>query len=229
MTWQQFLEDVFLGDAETIETMQLLVGYASTGDKTAGIIVVCHGDGRNGRTTFFSALSLALGGALAFGFAQSLRPHAMRPNPEMLAFKAARLAVFSEPFFHGVTKEAETLKRFSSRDAIVARAPYIREPESFQNLATPFICCGGLPRSVRKDPSFIDRCVIVRFPASFADHPIGLLRKALPSGNILGDLRENVPAITTWIEEGAQIYREQGLNIPARFRSSDAFAAGGAA
>jgi hypothetical protein len=56
MNWLTFVNDIFLGDEELMQTMQLILGYAFTGDKTADIVVVAQGPGRNGKSLFFKTI-----------------------------------------------------------------------------------------------------------------------------------------------------------------------------
>ncbi len=54
MRWQNFLDDVFLGDRETIDFVQLLMGYIFSGDKELSLIPVFYGGPRGCKSTFIT-------------------------------------------------------------------------------------------------------------------------------------------------------------------------------
>lgn len=223
MNWQTFLNDVFLGDREIINFAQNVVGYASTGDMTAGVIVVCKGHGRNGRTLFFKALSLALGEQVSFCFPEMLsgsrRPD--RPSPDAMLLKGALLTVFEGADF--LTRvELPMLKQLSTDEEIVARAMWAKEPEKFRNTGTPFLVCGDLSLAVKGEQAFSSRLVFIPFPVRFMPglDASNTWKKAQRSDVVLAALAQDVDSIRSWIEEGARRYRENGLSIPERFRLS---------
>src|SRR5207245_9128028 len=59
--WQQFLLEVFLGDAELIRFVQRAVGYSLTGDTREQVLFILHGSGSNGKTTFLDILLMLVG------------------------------------------------------------------------------------------------------------------------------------------------------------------------
>lgn len=223
MNWQTFLNDVFLGDREIINFAQNMVGYASTGDMTAGIIVVCKGHGRNGRTTFFKALQLALQKQVVFSFPGMLSDSlgSERPSPLLLKLKQAGMAVFEEADSIA-SRELPGLKQLSTDGQIVARDVYAREPESFRNTATPFLICSALRPVVMSNWAFSSRLVFIPFPVRFlpGKEAANTWKKARRSDEVLAALSKDVDSIRAWVEEGARRYRENGLSIPERFRAS---------
>ena len=59
--WEQFLADVFKGDAELIGFIQRAVGYSLTGDTSEQCLFLCYGGGSNGKSTFLEVLLHVLG------------------------------------------------------------------------------------------------------------------------------------------------------------------------
>jgi putative DNA primase/helicase len=223
MNWRTFLDDVFLGDREIINFAQDVVGYASTGDMTAGIIVVCKGHGRNGRTTFFKALALALQDQVSFCSAEMLlHVHCHnRPAPHLLRLKGARLTVFEVADFI-TSKELPMLKELSTDAEIVARDLWAMAPEKFRNSATPFLVCGDLSLKAKGEHAFISRLVFLPFPVRFmpGQEAANTWKKAQRSDFVLEALAKDADSIRRWIEEGARRYRANGLSIPERFRAT---------
>ena len=50
--WMEFLDQIFSGDPETIESVQRLLGYTLTGMTTEEVIAICLGFGSNGKSVF---------------------------------------------------------------------------------------------------------------------------------------------------------------------------------
>lgn len=59
--WLAFLDTVFDGDKDTIETVQRAVGYSLTGSTKEQCMFICIGKGRNGKSTFLEVLRDVLG------------------------------------------------------------------------------------------------------------------------------------------------------------------------
>jgi putative DNA primase/helicase len=59
--WEQFLHEVFNGDAELVQYVQRAVGYCLTGATSEQCLFLAHGDGSNGKTTFLNTLGLIVG------------------------------------------------------------------------------------------------------------------------------------------------------------------------
>lgn len=59
--WQQFLEEVFLGDQAMIRHIQLAIGYTLTGETSEEQLFFCYGDGANGKSTLLETTRLLMG------------------------------------------------------------------------------------------------------------------------------------------------------------------------
>jgi putative DNA primase/helicase len=60
--FEQFLSEVFLGDAEMIGFIQRAVGYCLTGDVSEQCLFLCYGEGANGKSTLLEIVRFVLGG-----------------------------------------------------------------------------------------------------------------------------------------------------------------------
>lgn len=222
MNFHTFLDDIFLGDRETIDTMQRLVGYAATGDRTESLIAACWGTGRNGKSTFFRVLGLALGQAVAVVEQRSILCGDFgAPNPDLLAMQGVRLAVLSNGYEKDCKGFVGKMKAFSSEETLRARAPFGKDFTEFRNEATPFLVINDSKRFQRYPLGFRSRCVLIEFPAVFTSAPGDRAgeKMALRSDSILRELTADIPAIQDWIDQGTRLYRSEGLVIPARFRA----------
>lgn len=59
--WDQFLSDIFAGNAELISYVQRLFGYCLTGDVSEHILAVFHGGGENGKSTLLNTIMEIVG------------------------------------------------------------------------------------------------------------------------------------------------------------------------
>jgi putative DNA primase/helicase len=60
--WMQFLNQIFLGDAELVAFVQRAVGYSLTGATREQCLFLCHGGGANGKSTFLETIRHVAGG-----------------------------------------------------------------------------------------------------------------------------------------------------------------------
>jgi len=56
-TWLKFLDSTFDGDQELIDYIQKVIGYSLSGDTTDQVFWFAHGNGSNGKSTFFNTIS----------------------------------------------------------------------------------------------------------------------------------------------------------------------------
>lgn len=59
--WQQFLEEVFLGDQSMVRHIQLAIGYTLTGETSEEQLFFCYGDGANGKSTLLETIRHLMG------------------------------------------------------------------------------------------------------------------------------------------------------------------------
>lgn len=60
-TWENFLNQIFLGDKKLIDYMQKLIGYSLTGDISEQIMIFLVGSGSNGKSTFINTIKDLMG------------------------------------------------------------------------------------------------------------------------------------------------------------------------
>lgn len=60
-TWHKFLNRIFEGNQEMIESVQRAAGYSLTAATTEHVLFFAHGRGQNGKSTFFETLAYVMG------------------------------------------------------------------------------------------------------------------------------------------------------------------------
>jgi phage/plasmid-associated DNA primase len=120
-----------------------------------------------------------------------------------MQLKDAKLFVFRNNF-GGKQAIASKLKKLASDELIVARYPHDQDFTHFKNKSTPMLVANEIPRAFFRDKALGERAVIIPFQARFA--------------NPQRDLSFNPAVVRSWIEEGMQSWRMNGLCIPAACR-----------
>lgn len=208
--WEAFLDRITGGDMAFKTYLQTLAGMAAVGEVYEEGLVISHGSGSNGKSTFFGALRRVLG------------DYAINVNPEVLvttskhadqsyvvALRGARLAILAETD-EGAHFSVSGMKRLTSRDMISARALY-KDPIEFTPTHTTVMHTNHLPRLDSMDGGTKRRIAVAPFLTQFKrDKAITNYEAVLVS--------ECGPAILRWIVEGAKIFHDAGckLAIPDR-------------
>jgi putative DNA primase/helicase len=63
--WEQFVLEIFNGDAELVQWVQRFLGYCLTGSTAEHILPIMYGTGRNGKSTLIKTVMAVLGGDYA--------------------------------------------------------------------------------------------------------------------------------------------------------------------
>jgi putative DNA primase/helicase len=221
-TWAQFLDDVFLGDAELIDYMQVALGYSITGDTREQKMFMCYGPGANGKSTLFETAQAALGD-YADSIPTRLLLHDGRgDHPTGLArLCGLRLALASE------TAEARGLnenlaKLLTGGDTITARYLY-HDFFSYRPTAKIWLFTNHKP--VIRDHSYAmwRRIVLIPFRATFSS-TAGAPTSSAPRKEPVRDMKQRLLAeregILAWLVRGAVRWYANGLVEPDSVRAA---------
>ena len=121
--WQSFLDQIFQGDVETIESVQRLLGYTLTGLSTEEVLVICYGHGSNGKSVFANVVHHILG-----GYARAAPPSLLTvrraddngPRNDLAALAGARYVSINE-LQSGDRLDEQVVKLLAGREPISAR------------------------------------------------------------------------------------------------------------
>lgn len=201
--WEQFIGEIFDGDASLIDFVHRAIGYSLTGDTSEQALFLLYGTGANGKGTLINTLKRALGDyAWNMPFATiEMRDRSSIPN-DLAALVNRRFVVASETN-DGARLNESRVKALTGCDPVTARFLH-GEFFTFEPLAKFWLSVNHKP-VVRDDShGFWRRIRLIPFVRTFAVNAA------------LGDaLREEAPGILAWAVRGALAWQQDGLKAPA--------------
>lgn len=187
--WQRFLREVFGDDEELIGFVRRLVGYSLTGDTREHALIVFHGAGANGKTTFVETWKKLLGDCArtaAFdSFARARGDRGVRND--LARLHGARLVVASESG-EGRKLDEATVKQLTGGDTVTARFLY-GEHFEFRPQFKLCLVTNHRPQVSGDDDAIWRRLRLVPFEVSFQ----GREDLKLPT-----ELRQELSGILAW-------------------------------
>lgn len=209
--WESFITRV-VPDPEVRAFLQRYIGYCLTGDVTAKMLCVLHGEnGNNGKTVFAVTIQKMLE---PYGIAINsdvLLARGSEPHPTELAdLFGTRLAVCSE-VKKGREWDEEKLKRLTGNDVIRAR----RMHENFWQFdpTAKFLVLANLrPQVNDTSNSFWNRIALVPFNVTIPDDEI--------DPDLVNKLKREFTGILNWALEGCLAYQNGGLRLPEAVRKA---------
>ena len=203
--WKDALKIFFCGDVDLEAYVQRIAGLAVIGHVYVEALIIAHGDGRNGKSTFWNVLSRVLGSYAGNISADALTVGCKRNvKPELAETKGKRLLIAAE-LEEGMRLNTSVVKQFCSTDEIFAEKKY-KDPFAFTPCHTLVLYTNHLPKVGANDPGTWRRLIVVPFNAriegsgdvkNYADH-----------------LFDNAgPAVLAWMIEGAEKVIAEGFRI----------------
>ncbi|MDP8952211.1 MAG: phage/plasmid primase, P4 family, partial [Actinomycetota bacterium] len=212
-TWGEFLERV-LPSEELRGFVQRAVGYSLTGDTRERVLLILHGMGRNGKSTFLEAIREALGAEDGYAMktpAETLmaKPAGGIPN-DVARLKGARFVAASETEKDRRLAEA-LVKEITGNDTISAR--FMRaEWFDFRPTHKVWLATNHKPEIRGTDRAIWDRIRLVPFDVRIPDEEID---RELPE-----KLKAELPGILAWAVRGCLDWQENGLGEPEEVREA---------
>lgn len=224
--WDEFLDQVFLGNQQLIDYVQTCVGYWISGYNSIQEFWTLWGpQGRNGKGVFFRSLRAVMG-----NYYVSLDPQMLMdtkfqrqgggPNPELVNLRFKRLAVASESK-KGATFSMDAIKRWTGGDPIPCRG---MNSDNIIELLPEFkllFVTNRLPQvSDATDNAFRSRLRIIKFLARFTsvasevDHERNIFEMDPKLEERLHQ-PENLAAILAWAVRGAKKFFEANMRLEA--------------
>lgn len=205
--WEEFLNDIFLGNQELIKFIQRAVGYSLSGYTTEQVLMVLYGNGRNGKSVFLDILNEIFG-----NYATNIQPQAIMASktqsdasPEIAKLDGARLVTTTEPN-EGERFDEGLIKQLTGGDRVSARKLYENEFE-FTPQFKLWMATNHKPYVRGRDDGIWRRFVIIPFEKQI---PIEEIDR-----DLINKLKKELPAIMKWCVDGFLEWQRIGLSEPA--------------
>ena len=207
--WRDSLDLIFCKNQELIDYVQMICGLAAIGKVFVEALIISYGCGRNGKSTFWNAVSRVLGLYSGNISADTLTVGCHRNiKPEMAEVKGKRLLIAAE-MQEGARLNDSTVKQLCSTDDVFAEKKY-KDPFSFTPCHTLVLYTNHLPKVSASDDGIWRRLIVIPFNA-----------KIEGSGDIknYGEYLYNNAgeSILAWVIEGARkvIALDYKVPVPA--------------
>lgn len=203
--WLDALDTFFEGDKELIEYVQTIVGLSAIGKVYMEALIIAYGEGKNGKSTFWNAISKVLG-TYSGNISADMLTAACRRNvkPELAEAKGKRMLIASE-LQEGMRLNTSNVKQLCSTDDIYAEKKY-KDPFSYTPSHTLVLYTNHLPKVGAIDKGTWRRLIIIPFNAELSG------KKEIK--NYTDYLVKNAGGyILYWIIEGAKKAIDKGFKI----------------
>ncbi|WP_416232445.1 DNA primase family protein [Caproicibacterium sp. BJN0003] len=207
--WRDSMNLIFCKNQELINYVQMICGLAAIGKVFVEALIISYGCGRNGKSTFWNAVSRVLGLYSGNISADTLTVGCRRNiKPEMAEVKGKRLLIAAE-MQEGARLNDSTVKQLCSTDDVFAEKKY-KDPFSFTPCHTLVLYTNHLPKVSASDDGIWRRLIVIPFYAK--------IEGTSDIKNYGEYLYNNAgESILTWIIEGAQkvIALDYKIPVPA--------------
>ena len=203
--WEEGVMAFFSEDEQMIAYVQRIAGLAIIGHVYIEALIIAHGDGKNGKSTFWNVLSRVLGDYSGSISADALTVGCKRNvKPELAETKGKRLLIAAE-LEEGMRLNTSVVKQFCSTDEILAEKKY-KDPFTFTPTHTLVLYTNHLPKVGANDPGTWRRPFVVPITAH--------MQGSGDIKNYADYLFENAgPAILAWMIEGARLVIAEHFHI----------------
>ena len=202
--WDTFLDTITQGDSSLRGFLQLVAGMALHGKVYHEGLILAHGAGRNGKSTFFNALAAILGDYAGSIDIDTFTTDRQNRGAALATLRGKRLVIAGE-LEEGRRLSVATVKKVCSTDRITAEEKY-RMPETFTPSHTLCLFTNHLPRVGSTDPGTWRRLIVVPFRAT-----IPTQGSRSNYGDIL--VKEAGPFVLAWAIEGAVNFARNGYQL----------------
>lgn len=213
--WLTFLDQIFDGDLDTIDTVQRALGYTLTAFTAEEVMFICFGHGSNGKSVFNNVVTSILGsyGRVAPPSLLTLRRHGdSSPRNDLAALAGARCVSINE-LQSGDRLDEQVVKLLAGREMISARFLH-KEFFEFLPTFTPWLRTNHKPVITGDDDGIWRRLVLIPFRQQFSGQA--------KDPNLESKLMEERDGILGWMVEGSVKWQRDGLNLSRTIRREGA-------
>lgn len=218
--WEKFLFEVFDNDAELVDYMQRLMGYAISGLTREHIMPVFWGKGRNGKGTLVKMIEYVLG-PLA-GTIQTelllyskMQRNSAGPSPDIVDLKGLRIGIASETE-EGQRFSASRVKWLTGGDQLIGRNLNEKKQMRFEPTHTIFLITNNKPSVAGDDYALWQRMHLIPFKLSFVSKDPAQMEdfERVKDPDLDEKLKKEASGILAWLVRGFARYMKEGLEPP---------------
>jgi len=163
--WEEFLDRITCGDETMKAYHQICAGMELIGKVFCENLIIAHGTGGNGKSTFYNSKFLVLGDYAGSLSAETLTVNCRKnKSPEYAELRGKRFVIAAE-LEEGMRLDTAVVKKLCSTDPIKAEKKY-RDPFEFLPSHTTILYTNHLPKVGTNDKGTWDRLVVVPFMAN---------------------------------------------------------------
>ncbi len=218
--WEVVLDEVFSGNENLVEFLQRICGYALIGKVAESILVVLHGQGRNGKSMIVETISKVMG-PLAGAIRSEMLLDQQRvaspsgPTPEIMSLRGLRMAFASETD-DGCRLSTSKTKWLTGNDTLTGRNPHDKYDQQFPPSHTLFLLTNHKPRISAEDFAMWERMLLFPFELSFVnrDPSPNKPNERRADRGLPERLEKMGPQILAWMVAGCLKYQKDGLQPP---------------
>jgi putative DNA primase/helicase len=210
--FEQFMTEIFNGDAELVDWVWRELGYSLTGDMSEQIIIMGYGEGANGKGKLTAAVKSAFGDYAADTPFSTFELYSRVSIPNDLAALEHKRFIFSSETNDGTRLNEGRLKAISGGDPITARF-LNQEFFTFQPECKIHLFVNSKPVVQDDSYGFWRRARLTPFLRQF---------KGKDDDKKLGDkLKTEAPGILALFVRGCLEWQKRGLDpVPAAIRTA---------
>jgi P4 family phage/plasmid primase-like protien len=203
--WQDFLDFITCKRPALENYLQLTSGAELVGHVYMEMLIIAHGNGKNGKSTFYNTKSRVLGDYAGQISAETLTTGRKNgKNWELAELRGKRLIVAPE-LEEGTRLDAAFVKKICSTDKILGEQKY-KTPFAFEPSHTTVLYTNHLPRIGSSDAGTWRRIIVVPFDA--------VIERKSDIKNYADHLFRNAGgAALSWAIKGARRFIEAGFHI----------------
>ena len=195
----QYLDEVFLGDKETISFIQEAVGYAFHKSIPMPAIFFLIGSGSNGKSVFINTLTNLIGEENTC----SISLNSLSNEYYLLNLFGKMINISSETP-HNKQINTDMIKAVVAGDWVTGRSPY-KQPMKFRPYAKHYLAMNETPAIKDNSHGMLRRIYIIEFPRTFTEKEMDL--------ELTEKLSRELSGIFNWAMEGYNRLRKNSFRF----------------
>lgn len=214
--WERFLFEIFAGDTDLIRFVQRAVGYSLTGDVREQVLLICHGNGSNGKSVFLNIVRKLLGKLALQAAPDLLMADRHRRHPTEQADLFGKRLVVCQETAEGRRFNESLVKQLTGGDAITARRMF-EDNWTFEPTHKLWLATNHRPEIRGTDHAIWRRIRLIPFNVQFSDD--GDHKK---DPGMEAKLTAELPGIMAWGVRGCLDWQREGLRSPEAVKAATA-------